>query len=126
MEMSPIELQSSPDLDKHNSDRTLTINSEDLSDMTADIRNTSMYGLFNQEIIEKNKRDEIRPSSKLEVIDQMTHHPSMVEINKFKTFNVVKVDKRTVVEPSERHSSTNTRRKKLADLSSKFASHTIQ
>jgi hypothetical protein len=126
MEMSPVELQSSPDLDKNNSDRTLTINSEDLSDMTADIRNTSMYGLFSQETIENNTKEEIRPSSKLEVIDQKNHHPSMVEINKFKTFNVVKVDKRTVVEPSERHCSTNARRKKLADLSTKFASHTIQ
>jgi len=119
-EASPMELQPSPNM--NNCENTLAINSDEISDSN---QGTPMIELFsddNQPIVDEY----IKPTSKYEIVGEKNHHPSMIEINKFKTFSDVPVYKRTVIEPSAKDLKPWTRNKNKDGLNKNFASHTIQ
>jgi len=126
LETSPIELQ--PSMDKK-LDKTLSIHSNNSSEKSDFIENTSMIYLFsedNEPIVEEPSR----PVSQISVHPQKTHHSSTIEINKFKTFNQTQpqLHKNTVIEPkmNRKGQKSSTRNNFENGLNSKFTSHTIQ
>lgn len=119
-ETSPMELQSSPDLE--NNEKTLEINYDEMSNRVKDSSMIELFSDDNEPIIE----EPVLPVSTIEIKYQKNHHPSMIELTKFKTFSEVPPHKRTIIEPSIHNRNPNKNKKYNDGLHSKFASHTIQ
>lgn len=95
--------------------------------MSSDIRDdSSMLRLFEQDNFNLKVIAGSRPISTLEKAHKIKNNPSMIEVNKFKTFQDVDFHKRTVIDNSHKRKNSITRNASNFDLSSKFNSHTIQ
>jgi len=99
--------------------------SDNLSEMSSDIKDSSMIEIFNRNIVDDKDQVKQTKMSVLEV-EILQSNPSMIEINKFKTFNDEKSHKRTIIENSSRTKLINTRNKSKDNIDSNFNSHTIQ
>ena len=120
LEVSAIELKPSVKLDNSEEQED-----NDSSEMSSDIRNDSMFELFNKSSSNNTNKCLERPISNLELNPHQKYNEAMIEIDNFGTFNDIKVHKTTFIN-DPKHALENTRNKAKYELASNFNSHTIQ
>lgn len=125
LETSPMELQPSIRLEKSKTKNESPEDKDD-SDMSSDIRNDSMIAMFDEGQNYYVQKYMNRPHSKIDTHDLPKTSPSMIELNKFKTFYDYKTNKNTMIEKLPTSNNTKFPLQKSDQLISKFTSHTIE
>lgn len=120
MEVSAIELKPSVKLD----------NSEDsddngTSEMSSDIRNDSMFDLFNKSSSNNTNKCLERPVSNFALNPYQKYNQAMLDIDTYNALDDITIHKTTFIN-NPKHNIENTRNKANYDFATKFNSHTIQ